>query len=237
MSKDARSNSSDTVFRGGGCSDVISLGHQNLSRVHDAIGIERVFHATHQLDLDRRLVMGELLAFEASDAVLGADRAVEAHGDVMDDAVEFLAPLQEHGFVGRLGLVDVVVNVAIANMTERVGPDAGQALGDAFFGAFIEFATLLTGTETSCLWLPPSCFCASTTPSRMRQRSRACAPLAATTPSLTRPAPIASPRKCSSMSLRPLCASLDETSTSTYQGNFSLSGSMMPGTCFNAIST
>ncbi len=52
----------------------------------------------------------------------------------------------------------------------------------------------------------------------MRQRSRACVPLLAMTPSLMRPASILSERNRSSVSSKPLCASLDETSSSTYHG-------------------
>src|SRR5215469_5024937 len=103
---------------------------ENLAWIHDAVGIERLLYAAHQLDLDRRFVMRELLALQSADAMLGADRAVEAYRDVVDDAVELLAPLQEHLGVGGDGLVDVVVDVAVADMAERVGPDAGQALGD-----------------------------------------------------------------------------------------------------------
>ena len=39
-------------------------------------GIERLFHAAHQFDLDRRFVMRELADLEPTDAVLGANRAV-----------------------------------------------------------------------------------------------------------------------------------------------------------------
>src|SRR6185503_16860961 len=84
----------------------------------------------HQLDLERRLVMRELLDFEPADAVLGADRAVEPDSDVMDDAVELLAPGEKHFGVGALGLVDVVVDVSVTDMAEGVRANAGKPLRD-----------------------------------------------------------------------------------------------------------
>ena len=48
------------------------------------LGSSACFHAAHHLDLDRLFVMRELTNFEPADAVLGADRAVEANRDVME---------------------------------------------------------------------------------------------------------------------------------------------------------
>src|SRR5215471_20758387 len=76
----------------------------HLARVHDVVGIERALDPAHQLDLDRRLVMGDLLAFEPPDAVLGADRAGEVAHDPMDDVVELLPTREIRLPVGTCGL-------------------------------------------------------------------------------------------------------------------------------------
>ena len=50
------------------------LKADELAGIHDVGGVEGVFDPAHQLDLDRRLVVGDLVAFHDADAVLGADR-------------------------------------------------------------------------------------------------------------------------------------------------------------------
>jgi hypothetical protein len=40
-----------------------ALNTDEFAGVHDVVGIESQFDAAHQLDLDRRFVMGDLVAF------------------------------------------------------------------------------------------------------------------------------------------------------------------------------
>src|SRR5690242_8235606 len=75
-----------------------------LPRVHQVAGIERALDAAHQFDLDRRFVMGDLLAFHDADPVLGADRAVQVAHNAMDNVVELLPAPEIGRYVGALGL-------------------------------------------------------------------------------------------------------------------------------------
>src|SRR5271166_2109186 len=85
------------------------LNGDELARVHDAVGIEGAFDPAHQLDLDRRFVVDDLVELEPADAVLGADRARELAHDAVDDVVKLLPPRQISMPVGtfRLGQVEV----------------------------------------------------------------------------------------------------------------------------------
>src|SRR5438132_7129678 len=53
-----------------------ALYTDELAGVHEVAGIEGALDRAHQVDLDGRFVMGDLVALEAADAVLGADRPV-----------------------------------------------------------------------------------------------------------------------------------------------------------------
>src|SRR5665213_2693548 len=85
-------------------------------------------------------------------------------------------------------------------------------------------ATRLTGTETSCLMLPPRAVWRSARRARIRHRSRRCCSLAAMTPSSINLSAIAVARKSSSAALRPLSFRLDEISSSAYHGCLLASG-------------
>src|SRR5262249_21008484 len=67
---------------------------------------------------------------QAADAMLGADRAVEAAGEVVDDVVELGPALEELGRIGAGRLAQVVMDVAVADVTEGEGTYAGQLGGD-----------------------------------------------------------------------------------------------------------
>src|SRR5271167_4948632 len=114
------------------------LKADELTRVHDAVGVEGPFDPAHQLDLDRRLVMGDLIALEAADAVLGADRARELAHDAVDDVVELLPARQISMPVRTFRLGQVEVDVAVADMAEGHRSDPGQYLGDQESGAVDE---------------------------------------------------------------------------------------------------
>src|SRR5262249_32949547 len=99
------------------------LDADELTRVHDVVRVESAFDPAHQLDLDRRLVMSDLVALEAANTVLGADRARELAHDTVDEVVEFLPTRQIGMPVGTFRLGQVEVDVAVADMAEGHRPD------------------------------------------------------------------------------------------------------------------
>ena len=97
--------------------------------------IEGALDGAHQLDLDRRFVVGDLVALQAADAVLGADRPMKLTHDIVDDVVELLPPREIGRGVGAFRLGQVEVDVAVADMAEGHRPDAGQPFGHPGRGA------------------------------------------------------------------------------------------------------
>src|SRR5580704_6590385 len=112
-----------------------SLRVDELAGVHDVGGIEGTLDGAHQLDLDRRFVMSDLVALEAADAVLGADRPVKLTHHTVNDVVELLPAREIRGGVGAFRLGQVEVDVAVADMAEGHRLDAGQPFGHRGGGA------------------------------------------------------------------------------------------------------
>src|SRR5207237_9031231 len=102
-----------------------TLQADEFAGVHDVGGIERALHSAHQLDLYGGFVMADLVALEAADAVLGADRPLKLFDDAVDDIVELLPPSEIGPGVGALRLGPVEVDVAIPDMPESERPGAG----------------------------------------------------------------------------------------------------------------
>src|SRR6516164_4758622 len=117
---------------------LIRLNADELTRVHDALGVEGMFDPAHQLDLDRRLVMGDLVPFEPADAVFGADRTRELAHNAVDDVVELLPACHISMPVGAFRLGQVEVDVAVADMAKGHWSDPRQSLGDQVSGAVDE---------------------------------------------------------------------------------------------------
>src|SRR6516162_8653871 len=113
---------------------LIRLNADELTRVHDAGRVESALHQTHQLDLDRLLVMGDLVTFEPADAVFGADRARELAHNAVDDVAELLPACHISMPVGAFRLGQVEVDVAVADMAEGYRSDPRQPLGDQVSG-------------------------------------------------------------------------------------------------------
>src|SRR6516162_11085814 len=108
---------------------LIRLNADELTRVHDAGRVESALHQTHQLDLDRLLVMGDLVPFEPADAVFGADRTRELAHNAVDDVVELLPACHISMPVGAFRLGQVEMDVAVADMAKGHWSDPRQSLG------------------------------------------------------------------------------------------------------------
>src|SRR5690606_25568335 len=102
----------------------------HLLRVHDPLRVQRRLDGPHQIELDLALVMSELLALEAADAVFGADAAVHGGDDAVNRVIELAPARQVLGPVHAYRLGDVVVDVAVADMAERAGTGTGDRLLD-----------------------------------------------------------------------------------------------------------
>ena len=63
--------------------------------------------------------MGQEIALQAPDPVLGADRAAEIEHDLVHGGVQRLPIRQEHGPLHARRLADIVVDIAVAEMAER----------------------------------------------------------------------------------------------------------------------
>ena len=114
------------------------------------------------------------IPLQAPDAVLGADRAFEIEHDLMHRRIQRLPIGEEHIAVHRHRLAHIVMDVAVAEMAERHRPGARDHQLDELVRARDEFRHSRHGTATSCLMLPPSCFCTSLIISRKRHSSCAC---------------------------------------------------------------
>ena len=109
---------------------------KNRAGVEDPFGVKRLFDCTHGGEFGGVGVAFEVFDLEAADAVFGAEGAAQG----VDDIVHRGLDLALAGGVGGLGLalgrVDVVVQVAVAQVAETVDPvgadglDGGAGAGD-----------------------------------------------------------------------------------------------------------
>ena len=114
------------------------------------------------VELHRALVRDKLSPLHLADAVLGRDRAAElSDRSCTAPTCRPSAPGTRPSHADRLG--DVVVHVAVAEMTERQGARARADSSTAAPARAMNSGMRATGTDTSCLMLPPSGFCASDT--------------------------------------------------------------------------
>ncbi len=60
--------------------------------------------------------------------MLGAEAAVQFHGEIVDGGAERFALGQEGGAVHGFGLIDVEMHIAVADMAEGNGPRAREHL-------------------------------------------------------------------------------------------------------------
>src|SRR5215471_16910037 len=112
-----------------------SLEADELTGVHDVVRIESAFYSAHQLDLDRRLVVGDFVALQAPDAVLGADRPMKSPHNAVDDVVELLPAREISSRVGAFRLGQIKMDVPVADVAERHRPNAREPFGHSRGGA------------------------------------------------------------------------------------------------------
>src|ERR1700741_4151529 len=92
---------------------------QNLPWIHDAVRVERLLHAAHELELQRVRVALELEDLQLTDAMLRGEAAAEFLDQVVDRAPQLrLDGLQLRRQETR-ALIHVEVQVAIAEMAVR----------------------------------------------------------------------------------------------------------------------
>ena len=95
---------------------------QDLAGVHDVCGIEEVFKIAHHLQFNRRLDLRHVMFFQASDAVLGADRATKFHHHIENHRVHFIPPLKILCLVHARGLRNIEMQIAVAHVAEGHDP-------------------------------------------------------------------------------------------------------------------
>src|SRR5439155_21121305 len=66
--------------------DYSTLKH--LAWIHDAVRVESPLELAHQLQLQRRLVAPDFIAFQLTEPMLGADRAAETRHAVVHQAID-----------------------------------------------------------------------------------------------------------------------------------------------------
>src|SRR5690606_4590504 len=91
---------------------------QGLARVHDALRIKRVFNALHQAQLDLAFVARQFVALQLSYAVLGADGPIERMNAIVHQLINVILTCQHFRFGFAYGPLHVVVQIAVAQMTE-----------------------------------------------------------------------------------------------------------------------
>src|SRR5690349_18836908 len=91
-----------------GCA--IGRALQQLAGIHQVVRIKRLLDPPHQVQLDRRLALLQLVAPQLADAMLGADRSAELLHLVMDDRVHRRRARQEVLFGLGLWLHEVEVD-------------------------------------------------------------------------------------------------------------------------------
>src|SRR6186713_96160 len=89
---------------------------QDLSRVHDVVRVKRSLDALHEIELHRIGITLELEHFQLADAVLGGKAAAELLHEVVDSALHFLLHRLQLRGLGARTLVDVEVQIAVAEM-------------------------------------------------------------------------------------------------------------------------
>ena len=98
----------------------------NFAGIHDVVGVEGLFNRLHKRNLCRGCIMGKFISFKGANTVLCADTAVHIDHKIVHDTIE-IGITGHEVFAAHIDwLGQVVVNVAIANVTEGARADAGQ---------------------------------------------------------------------------------------------------------------
>src|SRR3569833_3406995 len=112
----------------GVASAIDSMRSEHLAGIEDAVRVEQLLDTAHEVERDRVLVLVQYVALHDADAVLGRDRAVVLLHHREHDLVDVAPAGKEGRLVHVFRLIDDVVDVAVADMTEGHGPGAGDDL-------------------------------------------------------------------------------------------------------------
>src|SRR6185437_4768490 len=96
---------------------------KHLAGIEDAIGVKHALEPAHELERDRILYLGQRIALELADAMLGRDRAAIFEHDLVDGVVDLAPSRKELRAVGADRLADIEMHIAIAEMPERNGAE------------------------------------------------------------------------------------------------------------------
>src|SRR5471032_1555923 len=97
---------------------------EDLARIHDAVGIEDLSNLAHQADFQRVFIAAEILALELSNAVFGTDAAAITRYFVQHLRRQSLSVKLEKIARRARRAREIVVKIAIAEMTEHDQPHA-----------------------------------------------------------------------------------------------------------------
>src|SRR5260221_3072900 len=97
-----------------------------LSRVHDAERVERLLDRPQRMDAPGRRQPRELGALQLADAMLGGNRPARRSDEVVDQPGDILALRLIPAGRGVASRADVEVDVAVAQMAEAGGDNAGE---------------------------------------------------------------------------------------------------------------
>ena len=122
---------------------------------------------------------GEFGELHLADAMLGRDRAARGGHKIVDQAGDRRALALVPVGRGVAAGADVEMDVAVAEMAEAAGDDAGEPRSTSAAASVMNRGMSATGTEMSCASVWPSARSASEMVSRSFQKASACASLAA----------------------------------------------------------
>src|SRR5215510_6102360 len=97
---------------------------QHLARVENPIGVEQALEAAHELERYRIFDARQELTLHDANAMLGRDRAAEPRHDSKNCIIDLVPARQEGCAVGANRLADVVMDVAVTEMSKRNRPAA-----------------------------------------------------------------------------------------------------------------
>src|SRR5215467_2183479 len=102
--------------------DASSLDLNHLAWIQYSLRVEQALEALHQIERHRILHARQQIALHHADAVLGRNRAAVFLHHREDQCIHFVPALEECILVGADRLIDVVMDIAVAEMTEWQRP-------------------------------------------------------------------------------------------------------------------
>src|SRR5580704_13052038 len=107
---------------------------QHLARIENILGIEGALERAHQLDRAWILHLGQEIALEHADAVLGGDGAAELRYDLNHGGVDLMPALEEGGLIRSNRLHHVVMDIAVTEMSKGYRTSAWNERRDGHIG-------------------------------------------------------------------------------------------------------